>query len=73
MLSFPEYAICAGCNRPVWWPIWLYAGDDRYHPLCEPCRRRQAAEFNEANAIIHAIIICGLRQGILNAQEARDE
>lgn len=64
------YTVCAHCNTPCW-PRWTRTEPGEYIGLCQVCRQAVEWDFTAENAILEALIIIGIRQGINRSAGAR--
>ena len=65
---------CCHCGRTGdnwYWRLGESFPTPSYEILCGPCCRRQDAEFTGENAVLFAIIIIGVRHGVLNRAVAK--
>ncbi len=58
------YAFCDHCHELTGWPRWRRYEIGEYIPLCWRCSYHQEWTFTEDQAIMQALIIIGMRQGI---------
>jgi hypothetical protein len=60
---------CAHCAVSCG-PAWQRVGDGEYVILCRDCQVERDRQFTPENALIHALIICGL-PGRLNVERGQ--
>lgn len=61
---FPAFAHCDHCQEYTSWPQWRRVEIGEYTALCKRCAAQQEQSFTPEQAILQAIVIIGVRQGI---------